>query len=63
MAGKFQVMDKDRAEPFNPDPGFEERMKKALEEFKFAPPKPPEGRFSPKCCPHCWMHEPIGFGL
>ena len=52
---------KDRVGPYKAPPGFEERFKKAMEETALSLQKPPKSPLSPQCCPHCWLHEPIGF--
>jgi len=50
---------KDRAEPFKPDPEFEERLKQAFKDFNPLE-KLPEPRVTKACCPHCRLYEPIG---
>ena len=50
----------DRVELFKPSPELEERLKKAFEDIQVRPLPTPKRVLSPKCCPHCWMHEPIG---
>ncbi len=50
----------DRVELFKANSDFVERVKKAFQETRLLEPLPVV--ISPKCCPHCWLHEPFGMG-